>query len=482
MVGVPSIRVDSLNFAPPRADGEYVLYWMIAARRPHSNYALSRAIELAREHQVGVIVLEPLRCDYPWASDRLHRFVIQGMIDNREAFADSPVRYYPYVEPTKRAGKGLLEALAARAVAVVTDEFPCFFLPRMMDAAGARIRVQFEQVDNSGLLPLHAPEREFTVAHSFRRWLQKYLRPHLDHPPAEQPLRGLRLPQPKLPAEITKRWAPTDLNTLDLSTLPIDHSVPPAPDRGGWKTARRNLANWLEHGLPRYAESRNDVADPVASGLSPWLHFGHLSSWEILGALAKRENWAPDNMTGATDGKRGWWGMSDNAEAFLDELVTWRELGYQWCHKHPGDYDRYESLPQFALETLRQHVRDSRQYLYTTDQFEAAATHDEIWNAAQRQLVGQGRIHNYLRMLWGKCIMAWSKTPQDALQTMIHLNNKYALDGRDPNSYSGIMWCLGRFDRAWGPERPVFGKVRYMTSASTRRKLNLDAYLARWGG
>jgi deoxyribodipyrimidine photo-lyase len=132
----------------------------------------------------------------------------------------------------------------------------------------------------------------------------------------------------------------------------------------------------------------------VASGLSPWLHFGHLSSWEILGAIAKRESWTPHSITGTTDGKRGWWGMSANAEAFLDELVTWRELGYQWCHKHPTDFDRYESLPQFALETLRQHARDARQYVYTAEQFEVAATHDELWNAAQRQLVGEGRIHN----------------------------------------------------------------------------------------
>ena len=161
-------------------------------------------------------------------------------------------------------------------------------------------------------------------------------------------------------------------------------------------------------------------------------------------------------------------------------MITWRELGYGFCF-HRADYDQYASLPDWAQRTLAEHVKDPRPEHYTPSQLERAQTADPVWNAAQRQLVADGRIHNYLRMLWGKNILAWSRSPQVALATLIELNNKYAVDGRDPNSYSGIFWTLGRFDRPWGPMRPIFGSVRYMTSASTLRKLHLRDYLARWG-
>jgi len=170
--------------------------------------------------------------------------------------------------------------------------------------------------------------------------------------------------------------------------------------------------------------------------------------------------------------------MSASAEAFLDELVTWRELGYGFCTYEP-DYARYETLPEWARDTLEEHAEDPRERIYSLDELAGAGTSDEIWNAAQRQLVREGVIHNYLRMLWGKRILEWTPHPRAALDVMVELNNRYAVDGRDPNSYSGIFWVLGRFDRGW-PERPIFGKVRSMTSASTRRKLRLATYLERW--
>jgi deoxyribodipyrimidine photo-lyase len=175
----------------------------------------------------------------------------------------------------------------------------------------------------------------------------------------------------------------------------------------------------------------------------------------------------------------GFWNMGQSAEAFMDQLMTWREIGLNMCWRE-SNYDRYESLPDWAQKTLEEHAADRRPYLYTPEEFEAAQTHDALWNAAQRQLVGEGRIHNYLRMLWGKKILHWSQSPREALNIMIHLNNKYALDGRDPNSYSGIFWVLGRYDRAWGPEREVFGKIRYMTSESTRSKFSVKGYLQRY--
>ncbi|MGD9857196.1 MAG: deoxyribodipyrimidine photolyase, partial [Planctomycetaceae bacterium] len=219
----------------------------------------------------------------------------------------------------------------------------------------------------------------------------------------------------------------------------------------------------------------------ATSGLSPYLHFGHLAAHEVFSRIAERERWSPAALGDATKGSRsGWWGMSAESESFLDELVTWRELGFNRCCLS-DDFDRYESLPDWALRTLADHAGDPRVHVYTLDQFESAATHDDLWNAAQRQLTGEGRLHNYLRMLWGKKILEWSSSPQEALDLMIELNNKYAVDGRDPNSYSGIFWVLGRYDRAWGPERPVFGKVRYMSSENTRRKLRLTEYLERYG-
>jgi deoxyribodipyrimidine photo-lyase len=201
----------------------------------------------------------------------------------------------------------------------------------------------------------------------------------------------------------------------------------------------------------------------------------------VFAAIAEHEGWAPDRLAPRATGSRsGWWGMSAAAESFLDECVTWRELGFNFTAAR-RDYDRYESLPDWARAALARHANDLRPHVYTPAELETAATHDPLWNAAQRQLLLTGRIHNYLRMLWGKKILEWSPTPAAALSTMIDLNNKFALDGRDPNSYTGIFWVLGRYDRPWGPERPIFGTVRYMSSENTARKFSVKGYLARYG-
>ena len=171
--------------------------------------------------------------------------------------------------------------------------------------------------------------------------------------------------------------------------------------------------------------------------------------------------------------------MTASAEAFLDQLVTWRELGYNMCTCH-SDYSSYDSLPAWARKTLDAHRDDPRPYRYGYEELRDAETHDAVWNAAQRQLRSEGILQNYLRMLWGKKILEWSATPQAALEVMIDLNDRYALDGRNPNSCSGIFWCLGRYDRAWGPIRPIFGSVRYMSSENTKRKLKMRDYLDRY--
>ena len=479
------MRVRAMNDRAARRDGKYVLYWMIAARRPAWNDALDRAVEWARALDRPLIVLEPLRVGYRWASDRFHRFVLEGMADNAAAFDGTGVLYHPYVEPRAGDGRGLLEAFARDACVVVTDDYPTFFLPRMVAAAAAELDVLLEAVDGNGLLPLRDGAGSFARAFDFRRHLQKTGREHVARAPRKAPRFGDLPPRERLPAGIADRWPrATDAllagDTGALAALPIDHAIPPAPLRGGHREGRARLKAFTDERLADYGSGRNTPDDDASSGLSPWLHFGHLSAHEVFAAVARAESWSPAKLGDDARGKReGWWGTSASAEAFLDELVTWRELGYRWC-AHEDGHEDYDALPAWARETLEDHERDPRPHVYTLEQFEAAATHDDLWNAAQNQLRVEGRIHNYLRMLWGKKILHWSRTPREAFATMIELNNKYALDGRDPNSCSGISWVLGRFDRAWGPEREVFGKVRYMTSANTRRKMSVGEYVGRW--
>ncbi len=483
---VPALRIRAVNEAPVRETGTYVLYWMIAARRTRWNFALDQAIAWSRSLGKPLVIFEPLRCGYRWASDRLHRFVIEGMAANAADLADVSVTYYPYVEPAAGVGSGLLEALAKKASVVVTDEFPSFFLPRMVSAAGERLGVRLEAVDGNGLLPLRAADRVFKRAVDFRRFLQRTLAPHLLERPEANPLRGATLPAPStLPATVRRRWPAADLEALlaagGLAELPIDHAVAPVTEAGGRPAAEGRLDRWVAERRQRYAEGRNDVRRRVTSELSPYLHFGHVSAHQIFAHVVDEEGWNPgqlgDEMRGA---RSGWWGLSAPAEQFLDQLVTWRELGYNMSAQVP-DYDRYESLPPWARATLAEHQRDPRSHVYSLEQFARGETHDELWNAAQNELRRDGIMHNYLRMLWGKKILEWTARPEDALDVMIELNNRFALDGRNPNSYSGIFWCLGRYDRAWGPERPIFGKIRYMSSDSTRRKLDAKAYIAEFG-
>ena len=486
MSRVPEIRIRSLNDGPVTTDGDFVLYWMISSRRSGSNFALQRAIDRSAKLKKPLVILEALRVGYEWASDRLHRFVMQGMADNRMALAGKPVRYYAYVEPEPGAGSGLVQELASRSCVVVTDDFPCFFIPQMLAKTAPRLPVLLEAIDSNGLLPMRAASSVFPTAYAFRRFLQRELTPHLDDLPEPDPFVGMKIPRPApIPASILAKWPEATDELLEagqasLSELPIDHSVGPAAFRGGCTAAEEALQTFLDERLHRYHEDRNQPEADVASGLSPWLHFGHISASDVFAQLAMRENWAPDQIAENAKGSRqGWWGMSEPAEAFLDELITWRELGYNFCWQR-DDYDQYESLPDWAQTTLEEHSSDARPHLYSLDEFETAQTHDELWNAAQTQLVSEGRIHNYLRMLWGKKFLHWSESPREAMRVMIHLNNKYAVDGRNPNSYSGIFWVLGRYDRAWGPERPVFGKIRYMTSENTARKFKVKDYIRRY--
>lgn len=482
-------RVRNANDRVLRAHGDYVLYWMIAARRPWWNFALDRAVDHARALNKPLLVFEPLEVDYPWASARFHRFVIAGMAENRTAFSDLPVTYFPYVEPAPAAGRGLLQALAAHACVVVTDHFPCFFLPKIVKAAAGQVEVRMEVVDSNGLLPIAATDRRFTAAFHFRRYVQAQLPHYLHAFPRATPLSGLRLPRLEaMPAAIMKRWPPASEALLNgdasaLAALPVDHEVAPVAYPGGAASASKALMRFVQERLPRYRELHNEPQAQITSRLSPYLHFGHLSAHQVFSAITQHERrdappWTPKPATGA---REGWWGLSASAEAYLDQLVTWRELGYNTTAKRPDDYDRFESLPDWARETLDGHRDDPRAHIYDRAAFEAGRTHDRLWNAAQMQMRTEGWFHNYMRLVWGKKLLEWSASPREALQHMIEIMNRWSLDGRNPNSYTGFLWTLGLYDRPW-PERPVYGKVRSMSTENTARKVDVEDYIAKYAG
>jgi deoxyribodipyrimidine photo-lyase len=459
---------------------------MTSFRRLHWNFALQHAADLARGLGRPLVILEILHLDDPFTNQRLHRFDLEGLSERAKALVGVGVFHYPFVERVTGEGRGLLLTLANRACCVVSDDFPVSHISRRTGSMATEVSVGFELIDSNGLLPLRAAARPFTAAYHFRRFLQKVLPAHLPEAPDPSPL-STPLPDPvgAVEADLLSRWPPATAQLLEGSLdsfgdLGLDPSVLPGVFRGGTVQARSALARFLDGSLGRYAEDRNHPDDDATSGLSPYLHYGHLSIHEVFAGVASLEGWSPLRLSERADGGRaGWWGMGPGAEGFLDQAVTWRELGFNTAWQRE-DHREYDSLPDWARTTLEEHEGDPRPYLYSYSEFREARTHDPLWNAAQRQLSREGRIHNYLRMLWGKKILEWTPSARDALAIMMDLNDRFALDGRDPNSYSGIFWCLGRYDRGW-PERPVYGKVRSMSSRRTRKKVRLEGYLKRFG-
>lgn len=480
----PASRIRPQNDRLLNPAGDYVVYWMIAARRTRYNFGLQRAVELAIELRRPLIVLEALRAGYPFASDRFHAFVIQGMRDNASDCASSQAAYYPYLEPSPGAGSGLLEMLARRSAVVVTDWFPSAFLPRMVAAAAARCAVRTEAVDGSTLIPVMDHGRGFPTARGYRAFMQRSLKLHLAAFPSEAPLGDLTGPRATVPAAILERWPAADLSAplnRILPALPVDHSVPVVEQAGGSHAAAARMRAFLDGRLRRYGDDHNHPDAEGTSRLSPYLHFGHLSVHELFAGVMTAERWTTRKLGTTRAGAReGWWGVSASAEAFLDQITVWRELAFNGCGWTPG-YGSYGALPSWARATLEAHRSDSRPRIYTLEDLDVAGTDDEVWNAAHRELRQDGWFHGYLRMLWGKKMLEWTRDPAEVLDRMAGLMNRYSLDGRDPVSTLNYGWVLGQHDRPW-PARPIFGTVRSMTSASTKRKLRMKAYLARYGG
>ena len=481
-MGYNQARLRRLNDARANTRGEYVLYWMQIYRRLERNHALDYALRCAEELGRPLVLYEGLRIDYPWASRRLHRFVLEGMLANAARAEELGLSYWPFVETEKGQGRGLLRRLAAHAALVVTDDFPCFIVPAQAEALARKVEVPVFAADSNSVVPLSLLGPPVSAAAHLRPRLHKAFADAWPHRAAAKP----RIPdvaarrvRPPFDAWKTKEVA------AFVEALPVDASVPPVPGTpGGTPAGRARLRAFVKKRLRGYAEARSEprsLDEGHASGLSPYLHFGHVSIEEVAEAvLATTGKWTPGELRVHNRGKReGFFGDDPDVNSFLDEALTWRDLGFQWHSTRRADAASLETaLPAWALATLGAHARDRRPWLYTAEELENGETHDPLWNAAQRELVATGTIHNYLRMLWGKKVLEWSASPADAYRTLEHLNNKYALDGRDPNSYTGILWCFGLFDRPWAPERKVFGSVRYMSSDNTARKFDLKPYYA----
>jgi len=466
-------RVRALNDSPEDPRGAFVLLWLQGQRRLSQNLAYAHAQRRANELGKPLVVYEALRFDHPHASDRFHRFVLEGARDNAREAARRGLAYRFFLQ-TPDSPRGALLALAAQACLAVTDWLPAFIHPSQTRAFAQRARVRVEAVDAAGVAPLSISDKIEIGARTLRPKLHRAL-PEL--------LRAIVEPDAQLGARpVDWGFDAIDLESdaaIDraIAALPIDHAVRPVSElRGGRASAQRRLSRFLDEGLAGYAGHRNEPSlDQHASWLSPFLHFGHLGALEI--ALAARAHVEEKHGASATSAAAR--ELRADLDSFLEELIVRRELGLNFCAREPR-HEQYESLPGWARATLAQHASDPRPQLLDDEALERAESPDEIWNAAQRQLVAQGRIHGYLRMLWGKLLLLWSRDGSEALRRMRLFNDKYALDGRDANSDMNFLWCLGLHDRPF-PERAIYGTVRSMTSRSTRSKFDLDAYLARWG-
>lgn len=446
-----SNRVTQLNHAHENTKGRYVLHWMQMFKRASHNYALNFAIQMANERRMPLVVYEGVKFDYPWASDRFHTFILEGVAEKQLEFSERGIRYVFYLQRNKRDPKNTVARLARQAALLVTDDYPCFITPNH-NARIARLNLPVYAVDANGMAPLSAFPKEEYAAYTIRPKINRLL-PDL---PRTIVTPHLNVQKPTLDVDCPETPA---LNIADLvSQCDIDHSVPPSNlYRGGTSAGRKRLRHFVRNILPHYHETRNEPSIDGTSRLSPYLHFGFLSIQEIVNAVERANAPKPAK------------------DAFLEQAIVRRELSFNLTRHNPN-YDSLKSLPAWALQTMRDHADDPRPELLDEDKIEAAETYDELWNAAQRELVSTGLLHNYVRMLWGKRVIEWQRSYETAFELLVHLNNKYALDGRDPNSYAGILWCFGKHDRPW-PEREIFGTLRYMSSKSMARKFRAGDYI-----
>lgn len=447
-------RVVQLNDAEINGKARYVLYWMQMFKRTSHNHALIFAIRKANELKLPLVVYEGLKYYYPWASDRIHTFILEGVEEKRKEFERLGIRYVFNLQKDENSPKQTVAKLAKNAACIVTDDFPCFIIPQHNERISAKARVPVYAVDSNGIIPMAKIDKEEYAAYTIRpkitKLLENYLKPFTEE--------TVEIESLDLEVDCPETAVTSATISKLVSECDIDHTVKPSNQyHGGTANGRKRLKKFVDEILPDYDKARSKPDRDGSSRLSSYLHFGFLSPLEI--ALAVKDSDA----------------SQESKDAYLEELIVRRELSYNFTRHNPK-YDSLESLPAWVQKTMRKHANDERQFNYTLEELEAGETHDELWNAAQREMVVTGEMHNYVRMLWGKNVIAWSASYEVAFETLVHLNNKYCLDGRNPNSYTGILWCFGKHDRAWF-ERPVFGMIRYMTSGSTGKKFDSKKYI-----
>jgi deoxyribodipyrimidine photo-lyase len=476
-------RIRELNKEPIQLEKKYILYWMTSYRRLESNHSLDLALEYSKKYKKELIILEALRKDYKWNSKRIHQFILQGMVENKKQAEKLGLTYWCYVETDKYSKKGLLYKLAEEAVVVITDDFPCFIVPKQIENFANKVKRKVIAVDSNSIIPLSKYGETASAARVLRPRIHKLFSEAYTH------RAKVKISKKDFYYTENKTIAPFqefDLNIEStLSSIRFQNEVSPISYvTGGFKEANKILDEFIKKKLNQYADERSNPHSPSltpSSGLSPYLHFGHISVETIVTKIldwSVEGEWSIEAIDLKNKGDKDiFFSPNLNINSYFDELLTWRDIGYLFFWKKKEFNKDLNSLPDWIKSNLKKHTNDKREYLYTLKEFESASTHDPLWNAAQNELVYTGKMHNYMRMLWGKKVIEWSSSYEEAFQILEELNNKYALDGRNPNSYTGILWCFGLFDRPWFPERNVHGVLRYMSSDSTKRKFKMQEYL-----
>jgi deoxyribodipyrimidine photo-lyase len=443
-------RLRRLNDHPIDTDGQYVLYWMQASQRTLWNPALEYAIDEANAQSKPLLVAFGLMDDYPEANARHYSFMLDGLRDIAEALHRQGIKFI-----VRHGSPPLVAAaLSRQAALVVCDRGYTRHQKAWRDHVADHSHCRVDEVEGDVIVPVE-------VASIKQEFGARTLRPrlHRQWPTYFTPLKHHTLKHSSHALKITGDLDVTDPQKL-LARLKLDRSVPVSPIfKGGQVEAARRLKSFLSHKLAGYDEGRNEPAAGHTSMLGAYLHFGHLSPLQAVIA-ARDADAIPAN----------------DRDAFIEQVGVRRELAMNYVHYSPH-YDQYDGLPPWARKTLSEHRLDKRQHLYSPQQLEAADTADPYWNAAQREMNLTGFMHNYMRMYWGKKVLEWSSSPEEAFDTLLHLNNKLFLCGRDPNGYANVGWIFGLHDRAWGPVRPIFGKIRYMNAAGLERKFDIDAYV-----
>lgn len=446
-------RISELNDRPVDENGLSVIYWMQRSQRGADNLALDCAVRLANDLGKSLLVYFGLYDAYPMASLRTFQFMLEGLRETARVLDD---RGIGFVIRREHPQDGIPQAAREfQACAVVVDEDYLNMGRSWRSHAAARLDVKLIQVDAESIVPVRLSGKEEWGAYTLRPKIKRVLHDYF-----------VAFPD----SSIRHRWVSDVGEGLNVriidprdlaSGLDVDQDVPPVHGlSGGASEAESKLRLFIQQNLPRYATEGKQIGVSVSSSLSPYLHFGQISTLRV--GLAVYAADAPGECI----------------DAFLEQLIVRRGLSINFCLYNPN-YDNFDAAPDWARKTLETHLPDYRPEHFTLEELESASTYDDLWNAAQRELVKYGRIHPYMRMVWAKLILQWSSTPEEALARCIYLNDKYALDGRDPNGYANIAWSiLGKADRPFG-ERPIFGKIRSMTTAATKRKFDWQSYIRR---